>query len=171
MKKILVILFIVIAFPIAYWLASPLWRTEKVHETFQDIFVEMQKEMEVVTAFDAGDAAGAAPNEPMTADTLGTGAFHGLLGHSAEGDAVLLKVGGKYFVRFGDTFSVTNGPDLFVHFGKDGAYAKEARLAALKGNVGGQNYEVPADINPEEYDEVWIWCRAFSVPFAKAILK
>ncbi len=160
MKKVLVILFIIVAVPVAYWLASPLWRTEEAHETFQDIFTEMREEME----------ADGAPSAPMVAETFGTGEFQGLLGHNAEGDAALLKVGDTYFVRFGDTFSVTNGPDLFVHFGKDGVYAKEARLGALKGNVGGQNYEVPADINPEEYNEVWIWCRAFSVPFAKAPL-
>lgn len=164
MRKFFIILFVVISIPIAYWLASPLWRTEEVHETFQDIFVEMQKEAK-------REGAEGAPNEPMTAETLGTGAFHGLAGHNAEGDAVLLKVGEKYFVRFGDTFSVTNGPDLFVHFGKDGAYAKEARLGALKGNVGGQNYEVPEGINPEDFNEVWVWCRAFSVPFGRAMLE
>ena len=40
----------------------------------------------------------------------------------------------------------------------------------LKGNIGGQNYEVPAGIDPLLYNEIWVWCRAFSVPFAKAVL-
>ncbi|OGM98615.1 MAG: hypothetical protein A2915_02160 [Candidatus Yanofskybacteria bacterium RIFCSPLOWO2_01_FULL_41_34] len=72
---------------------------------------------------------------------------------------------------FEDNFKVTNGPDLFVYFGKDGKYSSEARIGALKGNIGGQNYEVSESINPEEYNEVWVWCRAFSVPFSSAVLK
>lgn len=94
-----------------------------------------------------------------------------LAGHSAEGTATLVKVGTQYYVRFEDDFKMTNGPDLFVHFGKSDAYAVEARLGALKGNVGGQNYEVPEGIDPLLYDEVWVWCRAFAVPFGKAVLE
>ncbi|MDP2651294.1 MAG: DM13 domain-containing protein, partial [bacterium] len=43
-------------------------------------------------------------------------------------------------------------------------------VAKLKGNIGSQNYELPPEINLEDYNEVWIWCRAFSVGFAKAVL-
>ena len=90
--------------------------------------------------------------------------------HNAEGVAKLIRIGDRYYVRFKDNFRVTNGPDLFVYFGKNGKYVAEAQLGALKGNVGGQNYEVPKEINPEEFNEVWVWCRAFSTPFAKAEL-
>ena len=91
--------------------------------------------------------------------------------HKGEGMAKLIKTGEKYFVRFEDNFKVTNGPDLFVYFGKEGRYAKEAQLAALKGNIGAQNYEVPEGVDPTQYSEVWIWCHAFSVPFAHAVLE
>ena len=69
-----------------------------------------------------------------------------------------------------DNFNVANGPDLYVGLGKDGEYKKGTEIARLKGNIGSQNYEVSADINLEDYNEVWIWCRAFSVGFAKASL-
>lgn len=107
------------------------------------------------------------PAEPM-AVIAGQGGFEGLAGHNGSGKASLIKVGGKYYVRFEDDFRVTNGPDLYVDLGRDGAHDGTARLGRLKGSAGGQNYEVPAGIDVSAYNEVWVWCRAFSVPFAKA---
>jgi hypothetical protein len=43
-------------------------------------------------------------------------------------------------------------------------------LGALKGNVGDQNYEVPADIDLRKYQAVTIWCRRFGVNFGTAPL-
>lgn len=150
MKKLLIIAGSVAALGIGYWLVSPLFITDRVDEKIDDIV-----------------AAPAAPAPKIIVQ----GTFAGLAGHSGRGMAKLLSTNGKYYVRLEDDFRVTNGPDLFVYFGKNGAYASEARLGSLKGNEGGQNYEVPAGIDPKKYDEVWIWCRAFSVPFAKAELR
>ena len=107
------------------------------------------------------------PAEPM-AVIAGQGTFSGLAGHNGSGKATLIKVGDKYYVRFEDDFRVTNGPDLYVDLGRSGEHDGAARLGRLKGSVGGQNYEVPAGIDVSAYNEVWVWCRAFSVPFAKA---
>jgi hypothetical protein len=113
------------------------------------------------------------PTEPeqRVAKLAGKGSFEGLARHNAVGTAELIEIDGKYFVRFESDFKVTNGPDLFVDFGKDGQHDSSARLGKLKGSTGGQNYEVPAGINVDDYNEVWVWCRAFSVPFGKALLK
>lgn len=108
--------------------------------------------------------------EPV-AMLIGLGSFEGLAGHRGAGTAKLIKVGGRHHVRFEDNFSITNGPDLFVYFGRDGQYAAEARLGRLKGSQGGQNYEVPPEINVDNYNEVWVWCRAFNVPFSKAKIR
>jgi hypothetical protein len=43
-------------------------------------------------------------------------------------------------------------------------------LGALKGNVGDQNYEVPADLDLSKYQAVTIWCRRFGVNFGTAPL-
>ena len=102
---------------------------------------------------------------------VATGDFIGLAGHRAEGTAKLLIVGEKKFIRFEDEFSITNGPDLFVYLGNNGVYDPNTRLGALRGNVGSQNYEIPATIDVSNYNEVWVWCRAFSVPFGKAIFQ
>lgn len=150
MKKIFIAIGGLTALAVGYWLISPLFITRRVNERIEDI----------------------APSQsPAAPATVAQGTFAGLAGHSGRGTAKLLQANGKYYVRFEDDFRVTNGPNLFVYFGQDGAYAAEARIAALKGNEGSQNYEVPSDIDPTGYNEVWVWCRAFSVPFAKAALR
>lgn len=151
MKKILIVFVIVIALPIAYWLISPLFTEKKVSESLGNIMPNSSLE-----------------EKPQV---ISSGNFSGLDGHQAEGKASLLKIGNSYYVRFENDFKITNGPDLFIHLGKDGEYSKEARLGSLKGNIGSQNYEIPKSIDVNNYDEVWVWCRAFAVPFGKAVLR
>lgn len=148
MKKLIFII-VIVAIGIGYWLISPLFLTKEVNEDVQEIVTkeDLAIKPEIVRS---GKFAGA--------DNF----------HQATGTANLLKVSEKYYIRFEDNFMVTNGPDLFVHFGKDGKYAAEARVDSLKGNIGSQNYEVPNNINPLDYNEIWIWCRSFAVPFGMA---
>lgn len=44
------------------------------------------------------------------------------------------------------------------------------RLGALKGNVGSQQYDVPAELLTSEPATVVVWCRAFTVAFGTAEL-
>lgn len=167
MKKILIVILCLAVLGVGYWLISPLFITREVSESLEDIAAVMPP---VAPESEPEQAQAPVPAAPDIA-TLRQGTFEGLAGHSGSGTASLVQSGGKYFVRFEDDFRVTNGPDLFVYFGKNGEYVAEARLGALKGNVGGQNYEVPVGISPDDFDEVWVWCRAFSVPFARAVLE
>lgn len=41
-------------------------------------------------------------------------------------------------------------------------------LGRLKGNLGDQNYEVPADVDLDGLSTVFIWCDRFSVVFGAA---
>ena len=43
-------------------------------------------------------------------------------------------------------------------------------LGPLKGNVGDQNYVVPADVDSSGYASVVVWCDRFDVPFGAADL-
>ena len=43
-------------------------------------------------------------------------------------------------------------------------------LGGLKGNIGDQNYPIPADVNLADYRSVSIWCDRFSVSFGAAEL-
>ncbi len=154
-KLIFIIVASVAAAVVVYWLVSPLFITRRVNEPIHQI---------------SGLGAGW-PDDTFGIVSIREGSFVGQEFHEGMGTVALLKINNRYFIRFEDDFRVTNGPDLFVYFGKNGQYAAQARIAALKGNVGSQNYEVPAEIDVEAYDEVWVWCRAFSVPFARAVLK
>ncbi len=150
-KKILAVIIGAVAVIVAYWLISPLFIERQVSEELSEIAPADILETQI--------------------ETVALGMFEGLAGHNATGTASLLNINGKYYVRFDENFRVTNGPDLFVHFGKGGEYDSAARIDSLKGNAGAQNYEVPAHISAGDYDEVWIWCRSFAVPFGKAVLR
>lgn len=89
-------------------------------------------------------------------ETVSTGTFQGIGVHSGKGEAKILKNGDTHFVRLDDNFEVTNGPDLYVYLGRNGQYDPQAEVARLKGNVGGQNHEIPAGIEESRYNEVWI---------------
>jgi len=43
-------------------------------------------------------------------------------------------------------------------------------LGPLKGNIGDQNYEVPADVDLSRYRAATIWCHRFAVNFGTALL-
>ena len=72
-------------------------------------------------------------------------------------------------------FEVDNGPDLRVYLvagpARDESGVDDFEdLGALKGNQGNQQYELPSGVDLERYSTVVIWCRAFSVNFARAPL-
>ena len=68
-------------------------------------------------------------------------------------------------------FTATNGPDLFVYLSTDRTAADFVNLGELKGNLGGQNYNIPVGTNLARHRFVLIWCRAFSVLFGSAQLE
>ncbi|HEY4475510.1 MAG TPA: DM13 domain-containing protein [Candidatus Paceibacterota bacterium] len=154
MKKIIISLLAIGVLGVAYWLISPLFIKTVSDEKITDL---------------PGVSPGTISAEPAI---VSRGEFtDGESGHHAKGEALLLKLAdGGYAVRFEDGFEITNGPDLFVYLGKDGEYDKNANLGGLKGSVGGQNYLIPSEIDISKYNEVWIWCRAFSVKFGSARL-
>lgn len=92
---------------------------------------------------------------------------------SASGRAtVVAKAAGGRVLTLTD-FSVANGPDLRVYLvpgdGKD--TGDHIDLGGLKGNKGNQQYDLPGDVDIGSHRTVVIWCRAFSVAFARATLR
>jgi hypothetical protein len=103
-----------------------------------------------------------------------TGEFYGI-DHSASGTATVYEQGDEYVLRFEDDTDIQNGPDLFVWVLESDSYGggdpgEFIELGKLKGNVGGQNYSLPAEFDPEVHQFVLIWCKRFSVPFAASPL-
>ncbi len=97
------------------------------------------------------------------------GTFVGKSNHVTTGRAELAKEGGKYVVHLLDDFTFDGAPDPKVALGKDG-YDKSTLMGLLKKNRGKSSYEVPAGINGDDYNEVWIWCERFNVPLGVAKL-
>ena len=93
--------------------------------------------------------------------------------HQGSGTATIFTQGGQSILRLED-FDVTNGPDLHVLLVEniDGTSSDElgeyVDLGSLKGNVGNQNYEIPADIDLSKYSGVMIYCMPFHVVFSTA---
>jgi hypothetical protein len=72
-------------------------------------------------------------------------------------------------------FETDAGPDLFVYIAPGRADGNDVdgatRLGSLKGNVGNQQYELPATLELGDAATVVVWCRAFSVSFGAAALR
>ena len=167
MKRNLVLVAIGIAVMIlALYAFSPLLYDKKVNEDIREIHPQENTQTDNTNK-------NVPENKVATEEItmISKGDFNGIGGHSGKGTAILVKSNGKYYVRLEDNFEVTNGPDLYVYLGKDNKYDPNALISQLKGNVGGQNYEVPEGVDTSQYREIWIWCKAFSVPFAKAELQ
>ena len=108
---------------------------------------------------------------------LAKGTFRSLA-HDTKGAAALYKLpDGRRTLRLTE-FATSNGPDVHVYLvgakdAPDNATVQNAGfvdLGSIKGNVGDQNYDVPADTDLNKYQAVTIWCARFHVNFGTAPL-
>ena len=95
--------------------------------------------------------------------------------HSAAGTATAIRTAGGKRVLTLTNFEVSNGPDLRVYVVAGPARDESevdnfADLGPLKGNRGNQQYDLPHELDLTRDTTVVIWCRAFSVNFARAPL-
>jgi electron transfer DM13 len=90
--------------------------------------------------------------------------------HKAEGIVKVINLAdGRTFLRL-ENLKTTNGPDLYVYLSVGKDPSDIVNLGRLKGNIGNQNYEIPAGTDLSKYDTVLIWCKAFSTLFGSAKL-
>ncbi len=99
--------------------------------------------------------------------------------HKGSGVATIYEgTTGQRLLRLTD-FEVTNGPDMKVWLvtapaPKSSADVKNSEwvsLGRLKGNIGEQNYDIPADVEVSRFGAVVIWCEQFSILFSAASLE
>ncbi|GAB4453859.1 MAG: DM13 domain-containing protein [Armatimonadaceae bacterium] len=127
-------------------------------------------------------SAGALPANTAAEPTaepklLRSGAFESLA-HQTKGTAGIYEINGKNVLRL-TGFETSNGPDVRVYLvkgtdGKDNNAINAGgfvELGTLKGNIGDQNYEIPANIDLGEFSAVSIWCKRFAVNFGAASLR
>jgi len=128
----------------------------------------------VVRVSSPAAADGAAAERPRNV-LLRRGRFEPVA-HAVTGTATTIRRarGGRVLTLTG--FEVDNGPDLRVYLAagpaRDESEVDDFKdLGALKGNKGDQQYELDRDIDLDRYRTVVIWCRVFSVNFARAPLR
>ena len=100
----------------------------------------------------------------------GTGSFEGASGHVTTGSVEVVQTAAGWEIHLKDDFNFDGAPDPRVGFGNGGTFAKGTDFEPLHENAGAQVYQVPAEINPEDFDTVFIWCRQYSVPLGIALL-
>lgn len=117
------------------------------------------------------------PTASAASNKLATGQFHSGA-HETKGTAeVFALADGKKTLRL-TNFATSNGPDVHVYLvaandAKDNdtvAKAGFVDIGSLKGNIGDQNYDLPANTDLAKYRAVTIWCKRFSVNFGTAPL-
>lgn len=197
MRNVAIILVTVAVLGAAWFLASPLFIDDTVDESFDFVLDDGRVDMEAVMAMpEAGrrammdeimSAAEAAPDtvseEAMPTSTpqvVARGRFVDADAiHKGAGVATLYALpDGRNVVRF-EEFRTTNGPALVVYLAKHASPSQASHvtgggfisLGKLKGNVGNQNYVVPAGTNIDDFNSVIIWCELFGVLFSPAALE
>ncbi len=108
--------------------------------------------------------------------TLASGTFTSQA-HETTGMAKIVKVNDKNYVQLSN-FKTSNGPDVHLYLvnGTDSSQDAVKKngfldLGTLKGNIGDQNYEIPANTDLSKYQAVSIWCARFAVGFGGASFK
>ena len=185
---------VVVAVPLlalAWWLGSPLFIDQSVDEDFPlaamavvpDTMSMADAEATMVAAADTEQAT-----DDVMVDAMGTllapealrsGQFRDADSfHTGTGNATIWDLGNdERALRF-EQFEVRNGPDLRVLLAvhpdpmgrsdvQDDGFVE---IAALKGNIGNQNYDIPPDIDLSMYNSVVIYCWPFQVVFSVAPL-
>ena len=121
----------------------------------------------------SGKPAAATPSPALLAE----GSFHDGA-HKTAGTATIHQLpDGKRVLRL-TNFETSNGPDVHVYLvaaqdATDNETVTRAgfvELGSLKGNIGDQNYDLPAEADLGKYKAVTIWCKRFSVNFGTAPL-
>jgi hypothetical protein len=111
-------------------------------------------------------------------ELIAQGEFHSGA-HETRGTASIYDLpDGKRVLRFSG-FETSNGPDVNVYMvAADDAIDNDTvtrsgfvTLGPIKGTKGDQNYDLPADLDLNQYRAVTVWCKRFSVNFGTAPLR
>ena len=128
MKKIiigLIIILILIAVPVVWYLASPLFINNVVNEGFP-VNNTINSEGEMMNEFMDDNFGFELRGDFIDADSF----------HKTSGIAKIIDTGNSQYLRLED-FETTNGPDLKVYLSKDIRAEDYFSLGDLKGNIGG----------------------------------
>lgn len=155
----------------------------KVDQPVEEAMPVMQAQPAPATAMPAAQPPATQPTAmpaPAAPISLKAGMFRDAdRFHKGSGAATLYRIGEDSHVLRLEDFRVTNGPDLHVLLtnhadpqNQDDIHAEGyLDLGSLKGNIGSQNYEIPAGADIDAAASVVIYCQPFHVVFSVAPLQ
>lgn len=178
-----------------WYLVSPLFIDQVVQEDFPfeipspeklaQMSAEELKQMEAEVMKVAAQMPGKVMQEPMPEvphDVQPTTVAQGQLQdadavHRGSGSVTIYRLAeGRHILRL-ENINVTNGPALHVLLASHPAPSSRAEvkqgyvdLGSLKGNIGSQNYDIPAATDISQFKSVVIYCMPFHVIFSTASL-
>jgi hypothetical protein len=142
---------------------------------FRDVVVNEDVAMATVRASGeeretrlAGQDAADKPTRARGPVELARARFYGADGHAGTGTATVVQRDGERVVTFTE-FDVDPGVDVDVYLTiSPEDVSDRVELGNLKGNVGDQQYAIPADADLRRYSNVILWCKPFTVRIAVA---
>lgn len=96
--------------------------------------------------------------------------------HPTAGQAKIVSQSGKRYLEFDRAFTTATGPDVQILLYRGNklpvklAEKDYVTLAKLQKFNGAQRYEIPANVNLDDFKAVGIWCKKFNVTFGYAAL-
>ncbi len=100
-------------------------------------------------------------------------------GYRIDGGWNIVEKDGKNVLTFSEDFSTKKGPDLKVYLSKESIQKIKGRnvtktsilISALKSEKGAQEYQLPDDLNLDDFSSVLIHCEAYSHLWGGGALK
>ena len=112
--------------------------------------------------------------KPSFAGSARQGELTGRQGYDVKGTVQVTSNGGQTTVSLADNYvfdPAKNPPDIKIGFGSSEKYAKGSKIhEKLTVKSGSASFTVPASIDTDKYDELYIYCEKFSVILAVAPL-
>ena len=93
--------------------------------------------------------------------------IQGPYGNNVNGKAEI----GIFTLVFNDSFTINNGPDLYVYVSKEQQPTQFISLGRLKSVNGGQTYTFTSAINFDDYKYAVVHCQQYNHLFSYALLQ
>jgi hypothetical protein len=183
LRLVIAVIVLIPILALAWWLGSPLFISKNVSEDFPVVAggvtaAEVEQVMTIMakTSEEMSEDMPAMTAEPtlVASGNLRDGESF----HKGSGQVTIYQLeDGSQLLRL-ENLNVTNGPALHVYLsehanpmnGNDVNTNGFVDLGDLKGNMGNQNYEIPAGTDLSKIKSVVIYCKTFSVVFSVASL-
>ena len=97
--------------------------------------------------------------------------IQGPYGNNVNGKAEIYEKNGIFTLVFNDSFTINNGPDLYVYVSKEQQPTQFVSLGRLKSVNGGQTYTFTSAINFDDYKYAVVHCQQYNHLFSYALLQ